>query len=187
MNSSASSWQPVTTGVQQRLILGRYYFTSLSMAWMIRQNASSANLQVKMGWMEICQMMVKLQVTRNVINLNLGPTEISQCSAMKNTKFCTWDFQNCILGCNRRSTANILEVVTFSCLLIGKSHLRCCDLFWVPQFKACIEKRLQSASKIVRDLEHTSFKKKMGELGLFNPEKKEFKEESSCRPLEGGF
>jgi len=92
---------------------------------------------------------------------------------------------NCILGCIKRSVASRSRegILPFYCALV-RAHPDSCVQLWSPQHRKdmeLLEQVQMGATKMIRGLEHLSYKVRLRELGLFSLEK------SSLPVPEGGL
>lgn len=86
---------------------------------------------------------------------------------------------NGILSCTWQSVANSLrEVILPFCSALVRPHLECYIQLWAPLYKkdvAILERVQGGAVKMIKGLEHLSFKKKLRELELFSLKKRRLK------------
>ncbi|KAJ7402495.1 hypothetical protein BTVI_85903 [Pitangus sulphuratus] len=81
-----------------------------------------------------------------------------------------------ILGCIRMSIASrSREVILLLCSVLVRPHLKCCIQFWASQYKTdmeLLEQVQQRVTKMIRELEHLSYKERLVDLGLFSLQKR---------------
>jgi len=81
-----------------------------------------------------------------------------------------------ILGCTKKNVASTLrEVLLRLYSALVRPHLEYCAQVWAPQFKEdeeLLERVQRRAMKVIRELEHLSYKQRQRELGLFRLKKR---------------